>query len=234
GERIVGTVHHSDYPPVARFIPRVGGYDNLDLERIVALEPDLVIAWKSGNTPGEVARLERLGLPVYYSEPRTLDDIARALERLGELAGTAERARAAAQEFRAHRRVLERRYAGRPPVSVFYQIWHSPLMTVNGEHVISDVIRLCGGRNVFADLSSLSPTVSIEAVLAADPEAVVASGMGEERPEWLDEWRGWPGLAAVEHGNLFFIPPDLLQRHGPRILQGAERLCRRLERARGE
>lgn len=232
GEQVVGAVSHSDHPPAARDIPRVGGYDAVDLERIVALEPDLVIAWGSGNGPRIVERLRELGIPVYVSEPRTLAGIAAALERLGALTGHGERGRERAERFRARRDALRRRYADAEPVTVLYQIWNRPLMTVNGEHLISDIIRLCGGRNVFADAGALAPTITREAVLGADPEAIVASGMGASRPEWLDAWRQWPGLAAVRAGHLYYVHPDLLQRHGPRILEGAERLCRHLQRVR--
>lgn len=232
GGQVVGAVSHSDYPPAAREIPRVGGYDAVDLERIVSLEPDLVVAWGSGNGPRIIERLRALGIPVYVSEPRSLDGIATALERLGALTGHGERGRERARRFRARREALRRRYAGAEPVTVLYQIWNRPLMTVNGEHLISDIIRLCGGRNVFADAGALAPTVSREAVLGADPQVIVASGMGQSRPEWLDEWRQWPGLAAVRAGHLYHVHPDLLQRHGPRIIEGAERLCAHFERVR--
>lgn len=232
GDRVVGAVQYSDYPEAAQRIPRVGGYTSLDLEAIVASRPDLVVAWKSGNRAPQVEKLRELGLAVYVTEPRRIEDVPTDIERLGLLAGTAATARKAAAAFRAHHDALRRRYAARPPVDVFYQIWDRPLMTVNGEHLISDVLRLCGGRNVFASLSVLAPKVDVEAVLAADPEAIVASGMGEARPEWLGDWRRWPQLRAVRHDNLFFIPPELIQRHTPRILDGAERLCAALEQAR--
>jgi ABC-type Fe3+-hydroxamate transport system, periplasmic component len=119
-------------------------------------------------------------------------------------------------------------------VRVFYQVWNQPLTTVNGEQIISQVLSLCGGRNVFAELPALAPTVDVEAVLAADPEAIIASGMDLSRPEWLDDWRRWPQLQAVRRGNLLFVPPDLLQRHSPRILDGAESVCRQLERVRAK
>ncbi len=232
GERIVGAVQYSDYPESAQRIPRVGGYTSLDLEAVVALRPDLIVAWKSGNPAQQLEKLRGLGFAVYITEPRHIEDVPRDIERLGQLAGTAVAAHKTAVAFRARHEVLRRRYGGRPAVDVFYQIWDHPLMTVNGEHLISDVLRLCGGRNVFASLPVLAPKVDVEAVLAADPEAIVASGMGEARPEWLDTWRRWPQLRAVRHNDLFFIPPDLIQRHTPRILDGAERLCTALEQAR--
>jgi iron complex transport system substrate-binding protein len=119
-------------------------------------------------------------------------------------------------------------------VSVFYEIWNRPLYTVNGEHLISDVIRMCGGRNVFAELAVLAPTVSVEAVLKANPDAIVASGMGGARPEWLDEWKSWPDLSAARLGNLFAIDSDLMNRHGTRIAEGARRLCEMLDSARSK
>jgi iron complex transport system substrate-binding protein len=232
GDRVVGAVSYSDYPEDAKKIPRVGGYHNLDLERIVALRPDLVVAWASGNLPAQVERLRALGMTVYVSEPHAIEDVARNIERLGALAGTEIAAQRAAAAFRARHERLRARYADRPAVSMFYQIWNRPLMTINGEHLISKVIALCGGVNVFAGLPVLAPKVDVEQVLAADPEAIVASGMGEARPDWLADWRRWPQLRAVRRDNLFFIPPDLIQRHTPRILDGAERLCAALELAR--
>lgn len=232
GDRVVGTVDYSDYPEAAKKIPRVGGYALVDLEAVAALKPDLVIAWQSGNSEAHVAKLKALGLPVYLSQPDRMDDVAASLERLGELSGSSEGARAAADRFRERLAALRTRYGARPVVRTFYQIWKQPLTTVGGRQIISDVIRLCGGENVFADLGQLAPTVSIEAVLAADPEAIVASGMGESRPEWLDDWKRWARLAAVRRGNLFFVPPELIQRHTPRLLDGAQKLCAHLETAR--
>jgi len=233
GEKIVGAVEYSDYPPPARAIPRVGGYNRIDIERLLALKPDLVIGWASGNHGADLDRIQKLGVALFVTEPHRLDDVARDIERLGRLAGSGPAAQRAARAFRTRLAALKKTYAGRPSVRVFYQVWNQPLMTVSGEHVISDVMRLCGGVNVFAPLKTLAPAINPEAVLAADPEAIVASGMAEERPEWLDEWRRYPLLLAAQRDNLFFIPPDLLQRHTPRLLDGAERLCRALETARG-
>ena len=230
---MVGTVDYSDYPPAAKALPRVGG-QLLDLEAILALKPDLVLGWVSGNAEASVARLRSMGLTVHLSEPSRIEDIADELERIGLLAGTGATANAAAGAFRRRYAELAARYSRQPPVDVFYQIWKQPLMTVNGKQIISDAIRLCGGRNVFAQLPILAPTVTVEAVIAVNPEVIVASGMDESRPEWLDDWRRWTRMTAVARGNLYFVPPDLVQRHTPRILDGAEKLCRHLETARGK
>lgn len=232
GDRLVGVVAHSDYPPQAAELPTVGDYKKIDLETVLALEPDVILAWDSGNQSAQMTRLRDLGLPVFVAEPRKLDDIAVLLERIGALAGTRTIADRAASDFRSRLNALRRKYAGSTPVSVFYEVWHQPLMTINGEHIISAVIRLCGGRNVFSDLPRLAAQVGLEAVLDADPQAIVASGMNAARPGWLDDWQRWSQLRAVRNGHLFSIPPDLIQRHSPRILDGAERLCRQLQLVR--
>ncbi|OHC70223.1 MAG: cobalamin-binding protein [Rhodocyclales bacterium RIFCSPLOWO2_02_FULL_63_24] len=234
GERVVGNVEYGDYPPAAKALPKVGGYSRLDLEAIVALKPDLVMGWESGNAPASIARLRAMGLSVYLSQPNLIADIGGELELIGRLAGTETAANAAATAFRERYARLVARYSQRPPVEVFYQIWKRPLMTVNRKQIINDAMRLCGGRNVFAQLPILAPTVTVEAVIAANPEVIVASGMGESRPEWLDDWRRWNTLAAVASDNLYFVAPELIQRHTPRILDGAEKLCAHLETARAK
>jgi iron complex transport system substrate-binding protein len=233
GDRVVGNVDFGNYPPAAKALPKVGGY-SLDLEAIVALKPDLVMGWESGNAPASISRLRAMGLTVHLSESKRIEDIAGELEQIGKLAGTEATAKAVANAFRERYAALATRFSQRPPVTVFYQIWKQPLMTVNGKQIISDVIRLCGGRNVFANLPALTPNVSVEAVITANPEVIVASGMDDSRPEWLDDWRRWTTLAAVRRDNLYFVPPDVVQRHTPRILDGAEILCAHLETARGK
>lgn len=232
GDRLVGTVDYSDYPPEAKKVRRVGGYSRLDLEAIAALKPDLVLAWQSGNNLGQVDKLKALGLAVHVWQPNRMDDVAGQLERMGQLAGTEPAAHAAAERFRQRLAALRAANANKPKVRVFYQIWKAPLMTVGGPQIISDAIKLCGGENVFGHLPQMAPTVSVEAVLEADPEAIVATGMGDARPEWLADWNPWTRMTAVRRGNLFHINPDIMQRHTPRLLDGAERLCAHLDTAR--
>lgn len=232
GAQVVGTVEFSNHPKAASTIRRVGSYERVDLEAVAALRPDLVIAWTSGNSPSQVAKLAALGLPVYSTQPSRIEDVAANIERLGDLTGRREAAREVAARFAARIAALRARHGERPRVRVFYEVWNQPLMTVGGEQAITDAIRLCGGENVFAALKQLAAAVTVEAVLTADPEAIVASGMNEARPEWLDEWRRWPSLTAVSRDNLFFVPPDHLQRHTPRLADGVEALCAHLETAR--
>jgi len=234
GERVVGTVDYSDYPEAAKKVQRVGGYSRVDLEAVAALKPDLIVAWQSGNAAAHVDKLRSLGLPLYVSQPNRIDDVASEIERLGVLAGSSATGNAVAGQFRERLAGLQKRYSGRAPVRTFYQIWKQPLMTIGGKQIISDVVRLCGGENVFAALPTMAPTVTVEAVIAANPEAIIASGMGESRPEWLDDWKRWTSISAVARDNLFFVQPELIQRHTPRLLDGAERLCQHLETTRSK
>jgi len=232
GDKLVGTVDYSDFPPEAKKVPRVGGYSRIDLEAVVALKPDLVLAWESGNDMTQVDKLKALGLTVYVSQPNTIDNIAKQLERLGQLAGSEAIANATGERFRKRLDGLRTANAGKPKVRVFYQIWKTPLMTVGGPQIISDAIKICGGDNVFGHLKPMAPTVTVEAVLEADPEAIVATGMGDARPEWLHDWDPWTRMTAVKRNNLFHINPDIMQRHTPRILDGTEKLCAHLDVAR--
>lgn len=236
GARVVGAVSYSDYPPQAKTIPRVGDNKSLDLERIVAMKADLIVVWRHGNAMRQIDRLRELHVPLFFSEPHKLDDIPVTIDKLGVLLGTSAEANKASKAFRDNIAGLRTRYANRPPVSVFYQVWDDPLMTLNGTHIISEVIDLCGGHNVFNDLKPLVPTISTEAVLAANPEAIVTATPGATSSEHalpsLDAWRKWPSIKAVARNNLFGIDGDLINRPTPRLALGATALCEDLEVAR--
>lgn len=231
GQRVIAVAAYSDYPPTAAGLPVIGDASRLDIERILALRPDLVVGWLSGNAAVEVARLERLGIRVYLTEARQLHDIARHMLDIGRLAGTEAIARRAAQHYTQTLARLQREYAGRAPVAAFYQVWPRPLTTVGGTHIISEVLRTCGGRNVFENLRPLAPTVSVESALRADPEVIIA---GDEKGagDLLGAWRRWPQLRAVRSGRLYRVSADHLHRPTPRLLEGARAVCERLEEAR--
>ncbi|HEY0847440.1 MAG TPA: cobalamin-binding protein [Noviherbaspirillum sp.] len=230
GSRIVGVTEFSDYPPEARRIPSVGSGVSLDLERIIQLKPDLVVGWNNGNAAAQLARLEPLGIPIFKTEPYDFQSIATAIERLAHLAGTDDIGQTAANAFRAKLKHLEETYQKRRSVTVFYQIWRSPLMTLNGKHLVSSALELCGGENIFASLPQLAPTVSVEAVLKANPEAIIGS-TGEQK-DVMATWKRFPSLKATARGNLLTVDGDLLNRSGPRILEGTEALCKQLDIAR--
>ena len=228
GTRVVGVSAYSNFPAEASRLPSVGDAMRADLERIIALKPDLIVGWKSGNHPAQLERLRALGIPVFDSEPRKFDDIASSLERLGMLAGSDE-GRLAAARFRDALQKLRERYAARTPVTVFYQIWPSPLMTLNDAHIVSEAIRLCGGTNMFGSLAPLVPTISREAVLKADPQAIFVS---DEDDRAFDRWRGFGKLSAVRNDNLFRIDGSVMNRAGPRMLGATARLCEQIDSAR--
>lgn len=232
GDKIIGAVSYSDYPEEAKKIPRVGGYPSLDLEKIVSLKPDIVIAWSSGNNKNQIDKLRSFGITVFLSEPRYPNDIAKTIQRFGVLAGTETIAKKASSNFLNHYLSLKKRFSSKKKVKVFYQIWNKPIMTISGGHLISEIIELCGGENVFANLKTLTPRISLESVLASNSEVIISGGMGKPRPEWVEEWKPWPQLPAVKNDQLYFIDPALMQRVGPRILQGADKLCELLEHAR--
>lgn len=232
GEALVGAVSFSDYPPKAEALPRVGSYNRLDSEAILALEPDLILAWDGGSPQAQLDRLSALGLPMYFSDAQDFEAIAHTLERLGQLTGQESQASDEAQRLRDGVAALELRYQDASPVSVFYQIWEKPLMTISGDHWISRSLALCGGNNLFADAEMLVPRPSIENVLATDPEAIITGGLGEPDAEWLESWRRFTRLSAVRHDNLLFIDPDLVHRATPRLLEGTRLLCELLDDVR--
>lgn len=232
GQQVVGAVDYSDYPADAEKIPRVGGYSGLNIEAILALQPDLIIYWPEGNPAREIQRLKQLKMPLYASDPNSFADIARSLEHYGEISGNVAKGQQAAMQFRQRLNALQQRYAGAGKLRVFYQVWHQPLVTQSGDTFISRVLELCGGENIFAGLPMRSPQISEEAVLAENPDVIIASGMAAERPEWLDHWRRYSHLNAVKNNHLYHVHPDLLHRPTPRLLDGAEQVCALLDRVR--
>lgn len=233
GNRIVGVSEFSDHPPQAQGIPVVGRYNLLDMEAIVAFEPDLIVAWHSGNPPAAVQQLIDLGYNVYISEPLTLESIPKQIENLAALAGTQSTGSAASNYFHEQVDALHARFAQRSKVSVFYQVWNTPLISAGGNELINDIITLCGGENIFADLG-LAPKIEIESVLLRNPEVIIASGMDVTRPQWLDDWQRWSQLRAVANGHLYFIPPDLIQRPSLRVLSGAIQMCTHIDKVRAQ
>ncbi|GAA0764179.1 cobalamin-binding protein [Ideonella azotifigens] len=234
GAKVVATVRYGDYPEAAKKLPQVGDAHSLDLEQIAALKPDLIVVWMHGNSARQIERLHALKLPIFHSEPHSLPAIADGMRRLGTLAGTEPAANAAANAFMADLGALRQRYSGRPPVKVFYQIWSKPLMTVNKGHLISDVISLCGGVNVFADQPLLVPTPSVEAVLATQPE-VLATGTPDGKPDdSLQPWQGLKAFAPVARNQVIWLTSDEISRHTPRILLGARQMCEGLDAVRAK
>jgi len=231
GDRLVATVEYSEFPPAAAALPRVGDAFRLDIERILELRPDLVIAWDTGNPRPAVAQLRTLGLAVWAVEIRRPEEIAAFIDDAGRAAGTMGGAAAVAAALRARLDRLSARYADARPLDYFYQVDAKPLFTVNGEHLISRGLGRCGGRNIFADEPGLAFQASHESVIVADPAAMFAPNL-PDGADPLAAWRAWPGLAAVRHEALFLLPADTISRATPRFLDALELACTLLDRLR--
>jgi iron complex transport system substrate-binding protein len=230
GDRLVGTVRGSDFPAASAAISEIGDSAGLDFERIVHARPDLVLAWGSGNRSVDIARLRKLGLHVMVLEPQRLEDIARHLRLLGELTGLTVQAQAVAADFESRIDALRKRYAGRDSLRVLFEIWHRPLFTVNGGHIISNVLGLCAGENIFASLPRLAGEVSVEQVLAMDPDVIVVGSEADDAR--VSGWMEFSYLKAVRNGNVFAVSADQITRQTPRIVDAAERMCAGLDKAR--
>ncbi len=230
GERLAGVTSYTDYPPEAAALPRIGDAFRVDLERIAVIDPDLILAWAEGTPQALVARLRELGYPLLVIRTGGVADIAAAIRRIGERLDTAAAADRAAREFLLQLEAAVAGHAEARPLRVFYQVASRPLYTVNGSHFISELIRRCGGRNVFADLGELAPVVTVESVLSRNPEVILAPGAG---PGVLERWQAWDSVTAVRAGNLLTVPADTLARPSPRLVAGARDICAALESARG-
>lgn len=229
GDRLVGVSAYSDYPPAARDIEVVSDAFTVDQERLALLSADLVLAWQSGTPVRVVDELRQAGYRVEVIRTRGLDDIAAAVRRIGALTGVAARARDVADAFTADLAALRRRYQDRPSVRVFYQVSGRPLYTINGQHYIGEIIALCGGRNVFADVGELAPAVTVEAVVERNPEVLLGSDADADP---FAEWRRWPHLDANRSGNHFTVTADAIGRPSLRVIEAATMICEQLELAR--
>jgi iron complex transport system substrate-binding protein len=229
-EQVVAVSAYSDWPEAAKSLPQVGDAFRLDYERIVALAPTVAVVWETGTPAGVAGRLESLGIRVVSIPTRNLDDIAAGLLALGELAGTQEVAARAAEDYRSRIAALRERYRGRESVRVFVQIDDVPLYTVGGPHLITEILALCGGENVFADADAQALAVDLESVLTRAPEVILSTDTDAPAPYWSR----FPGLPAVALGNIYQSTGDLLARPSPRIAEGAADVCARLEEARAK
>ena len=232
GDKIVASVDYANFPDAAKALPRVGGFNISSVETLVSYKPDLIIFWGSGNPQKLLRRLRKLNYPVYVDEPKKLEDVARSIKDFGTLTGTQTHANKIADDYLKQLNTLSLTYREARKVGILYQIWHDPLQTLGSHHLVSDVMQICGGTNVYSDAVSIAPVISLESVFERNPEVILASGVDDTPPTWLDEWRKYPQLSAVKHDNLLFIPPDLIQRHTLRILQGTENLCAQLDKVR--
>lgn len=232
GARIVGTMNYSDYPEEAKKIPLIGSNSQVDIEKVLSLKPDLLVVWQSGNTARQLEQLSRLGIPIFQSEPKKLDEIATSLTRLGQLLGTEAAAQAAASAFRAKLAQLANTYSKKAPVKVFIQIWDKPIYTLGGNHIVNDAITLCGGENIFASQKTVAPSVSIEAVMQANPEIIIGGSQYDPADKGINIWKPYQTMLAVRQGNMVTMEGESLTRSGPRMVDGTKSLCEKIDQAR--
>ncbi len=230
GDLLVGTVEYSDYPSQALSIARIGDAFRIDSEKLAALRPDLILAWPGGNPQTLIDALRDDGYAVLELAATGLGSVAVQLRRIGELTGHGERAARVADHYLAQVDRLRVENLHKPPLRVFYQVAERPLFTVGREQVISEVVSLCGGINIFGDLDSLAPVVSMEAGLLRNPQAILSAATGSGNP--LDIWLDYPAVAAVRLENLFLVDASLLARAGLRLVDGTAQVCRLLDQAR--
>ncbi|WP_312520373.1 cobalamin-binding protein [Massilia sp.] len=230
GSHVVGAVNYSDYPEAAKSIPRIGSNREIDIERVIALKPDLIVAWMHNSSERQIDLVRKLGVPVFQSDPQSLDSIPESVLRLGRLMGTDAAAEATATQLRKQLAALRAQYARRPPVRTFYQVWDKPLYTLSGKSILTDAMRLCGGVNIFDSLNVVAPIVTIESVLQANPEAIIATA--EKNYSGVELWKQYGSVQAVRNKNLFTLDGNLLNRAGPRMIEGTAAMCEVLEQAR--
>lgn len=230
GDTLVGVSAYSDYPPPALDLPIIGDAFVVDQEQLAVLGPDLLLVWQSGTPAHVVDELRRVGYNVEIIRTRSLGDVASALRRIGELTGHDDSAMQVATLFEENLQSIREKFADLDDVRVFYQVSRRPLFTVNGEHYVSELIDLCGGSNVFADLNDLAPTVDVEAVVERNPELMLASSDAGE--DAFAEWRRWPHIAANRYQNRFLMPADSIGRATPRLAVAGEAVCGALQEAR--
>jgi iron complex transport system substrate-binding protein len=230
GQILVGVSAYSDFPIEVRELPVIGDAFMIDQEQLALLRPDLLLVWQGGTPAHVVDELRNVGHNVEVLRTSSLSDVADAIIRIGTLTGHETMARQAAKQYREELDVLAASYQGRDNISVFYQVSRRPLFTINGDHYVSELIALCGGSNVFADLGELAPTVDVESVVERDPEVLMAST--DAGDDAFAEWERWPGIAANRYDNHFLMPADAIGRATPRLVQAARAVCIALDEAR--
>ena len=233
GGQLVAVVEYSNFPAEVAQLPRVGDAFRIDLESILEFEPDLVIAWKSGNPQSALQKLIQLGIRVWQIEITRPNDIAQTVEDISRAAGTEAAGLVAARRLQEKLGRLQQQNSGKAPVEYFYQIASRPLYTINGQHIISHSLEICGGVNVFSDLPALAPQIGRESVILADPEVMIAPANSGEAPA-LEDWMKWPHLKAVRNDNMIYLPADEISQAAPRLLDSIERACELLDEVRAK
>ncbi|MDB6091468.1 MAG: transporter substrate-binding protein [Gammaproteobacteria bacterium] len=234
GAHVIATVEFADEPAAAKDVPRIGDVTSVDMERLVALHPDVVVVWPGGGNPAQIEKIALLGIPIYRQQVNRLTDLPASLRRLGELTGENVVAERAARDVESHLARLTREYGRNKHPTVLLEVWNRPIYTVGGTHLMSDALTLCGARNVFGDLKDLGPVIDTEAAIARNPDIIVAAAPPGEGASWLADWRRLGSLKAVRTGRLIAFEDQRLSRLGPSVIDATEGLCRDLARVSRE
>jgi iron complex transport system substrate-binding protein len=234
GAHVIATVEFADEPPAAKDVPRIGDVTSVDMERLVALHPDVVVVWPGGGNPAQIEKIALLGIPIYRQQVNRLTDLPASLRRLGELTGANVVAERAARDVESHLARLNREYGRNKHPTVLLEVWNRPIYTVGGTHLMSDALTLCGARNVFGDLKDLGPVIDTEAAIARNPDIIVAAAPPGEGASWLADWKRLGSLKAVRTGRLIAFEDQRLSRLGPSVIDATEGLCRDLARVSRE
>ncbi len=232
GSKLVGVSDYSDFPKQASNIPIVSGFEKINFEKIIELNPDLILVWQTGNPHSGVDHLRSLGFKIYVDEPHTLQDIAKSIQDIGILGGTSDIANKAAQKYLDELNKIIKKHENHEKITSFYQVWNSPLQTLNGEHIISNALEACGGINIYQDEFAIAPTVNLESVIERDPQVIFAGQSTGHKDFLVEQWKQWPNMQSVKNNHLFYVHADHIQRHSVRILYGVKKICEYLQTVR--
>lgn len=232
GDKIVGTVEYADFPDAALDIPRVGSYHGMQIEKLLALNPDLVIVWKSGNSQSDIDKMKRLGLKVVFSNPKDIEDVATELRYFGELSGNQEQAETVALAYEKRLTKLRVENKAKQSIPVFYQLWSEPMMTINGTTWINQLVEVCQGENVFKSNPTPYPKISTENVIVAQPHLIILPDENSDKPQPIINWQKWPEIPAVKNNKFIHVDADLLHRFSTRMLSGIEDMCEKIDQLR--
>ena len=232
GDLLVGSVNYANFPPEAESLPQVGGYNKYNIEAIAALKPDVIFAWQSGTPQHFFDKIKQLGIPLYLDEPSTMQEVATAVRNIGVLTGKQDIAEPVVKQYLDELAILRQSQVGKTPLKIFYQVWHDPIYTINGKQIISDVLSLCGGKNIYAGEKIKAPIITIESLIERNPDVIITGTNHQSGVEPLLRWQQWPTMTAVKTNNLFTVNADIVSRHTIRLIQGAQSVCKKFDIAR--
>lgn len=229
GDRIIGTTDHSDYPEAAKAIPRIGNYSRLNIEEILAADPDLIIAWKTGNPSDDIARLQKFGIKIAYSQPNRLEDVAKELRHFGQLTGLEKQANKAADKYLEQLSAIQQQYRDKPLISTFYELWPRPLTTVAKNAWPQHILNVCRASNPFVNSETDYPQIGVEQVVLKAPQVILQpTTHGKNNLDNIN-WRQWQSIPAVK-ANAFIHPDESkLHRMTSRSLNEISVLCEQID-----